>query len=214
MTTPLAPWTRCARALAVGLGAWGLSACGVLSPSTTPPPALYVLDGAPIPAAAPPPRNAQATQPTLIVNPPQAASGFDSPRMVYVRQDHRLEAFARSEWADTPARMLAPLLVSAAQRTGLFAAVVPAAGNAAGTLRLSTELLRLQHDFRTRPSRVQLRLRVYLTDDKTRKVLAWQELHAEAVAPSDTPQGGVVAAQQAVQTVLGQLAQFLTELPR
>ena len=103
--------------------------------------------------------------------------------------------------------------MSAAQRTGAFAAVVLASGTAAGDLRLSTELLQLQHNFQTQPSQVQLSLRVYLTDEKTRRVLAWQTLSAQEPACSDTPQGGVVAANQAVQAVLAQLAQFLINRP-
>ena len=112
-----------------------------------------------------------------------------------------------------PPRALGPLLVSAAERTGAFAAVVLASGTAAGDLRLSTELLHLQHNFQTQPSQVQVSLRVYLTDEKTRRVLAWQTLSAQAPASSDNPQAGVVAANQAVQAVLVQLTQFLINRP-
>jgi cholesterol transport system auxiliary component len=134
--------------------------------------------------------------------------------MVYVRQDHQLEYFAHNEWVDPPARMLEPLLVSAAQQTGAFAAVVLAPGAAAGDLRLNTDILRLQQNFQVHPSRVQLTLRVHLTDEKTRKVLAWQEFSADTPATSDTPPGGVAAANRAVQEVLTQLAQFLVNRPK
>jgi cholesterol transport system auxiliary component len=151
---------------------------------------------------------------TLIISPPLAASGFDSQRIVYLRDAHHLEYFAHSEWVDPPARMLGPLLVSAAQQTGAFAAVVLASGTAAGDLRLSTDILQLQHNFQSQPSRVQLTLRAYLTDEKTRRVLAWQEFHAEVPAASDTPQGGVAAANRVVQEVLTQVAQFLVTRPK
>lgn len=151
---------------------------------------------------------------TLIISSPYAASGFDSQRIVYVREDHQLEYFAHSEWVDPPARMLGPLLVSAAQHTGAFAAVVLASGTVAGDLRLNTDILRLQHSFQTNPSRVQLSLRVYLSDEKTRKVLTWKEFSAEAVAVSDTPQGGVVAANRVMQQVLAQVGQFLVNRPK
>src|SRR5688572_10546198 len=51
--------------------------------------------------------------PTLLVSPPQAAAGFDSPHMMYLREGGRLEYFAYNEWIDTPGRMLAPLIVVA-----------------------------------------------------------------------------------------------------
>ena len=221
-------WVRLSAAVLV---ACGLCACGGLGKPAPPATAFYTLDGG---AAGGPASTTQAatgaasgtgvasgarlgTMPeaklTLIVSPPQAASGFDSQRMVYVRQDHRLEYFAHSEWVDAPARLLGPLLVSAAQRTGAFSAVVLASGAAAGDLRLGTELLQLQHNFQTQPSQVQVSLRVYLTDEKTRRVLAWQTLSAQAPASSDTPQAGVVAANQAVQAVLVQLGQFLINRP-
>lgn len=221
-------WVRLSAAVLV---ACSLCACGGLGKPAPPTTAFYTLDGG---AAGSPASTTQAatgaasgtgvaseagagTAPgtglTLIVSPPQAASGFDSQRMVYVRQDHRLEYFAHSEWVDAPAHLLGPLLVSAAQRTGAFSAVVLASGTAAGDLRLGTELLQLQHNFQTQPSQVQVSLRVYLTDEKTRRVLAWQTLSAQAPASSDNPQAGVVAANQAVQAVLVQLGQFLINRP-
>ena len=92
-------------------------------------------------------RRAAATAPTLIINPPHAAAGFDSPRIIYVRETHKLEYFAHSEWVDTPARMLAPLIVAAVENSGAFRAVVLTPSAAAGDLRLDTEIIRLQHEF-------------------------------------------------------------------
>jgi cholesterol transport system auxiliary component len=194
--------------------ALGLSACGLIGKTSLPPTAFYTLEGVPVPTTQPVLAAAPGATLTLIVNPPRAASGFDSQRIVYVREDHQLEYFAQSEWVDSPARMLGPLLVTAAQQTGAFAAVVLASGTAAGDLRLTVDIQQLQHNFQTTPSRVQLTLRTYLTDEKTRRVLAWKEFHAEAVAASENPQGGVVAANRVVQDVLAQVAQFLVERPR
>jgi cholesterol transport system auxiliary component len=200
------------RVLAVSLGVVSLCACSVLNKPSSPPPAFYSLDGAPSPAAQPVPGTVPGSQLTLIISPPHAVSGFDSQRIVYVREAHQLEYFAHSEWVDPPARMLGPLLVSAAQQTGAFAAVVLASGTAAGDLRLNTDILKLQHNFQMSPSRVQLTLRAYLTDEKTRRVLAWKEFSGEAQATSETPQGGVAAANVVVRDVLTQLAQFLVDL--
>ena len=202
-------FAKWARALALTLGLVSLSACSVLNKTSSPPPAFYALDSAP--AAQAVPGTAPGSALTLIISSPQAASGFDSQRIVYVRQAHQLEYFAHNEWVDPPARMMAPLLVSAVQQTGAFAAVVQASGTAAGDLRLNTDILRLQHNFQTSPSRVQLTLRVYLTGEKTRRVLAWKEFNAEAAAASDTPQGGVAAANVVVREVMRQLAQFLVD---
>jgi hypothetical protein len=85
-----------------------------------------------------------------------------------VRQPHLLEYYAQSEWVDTPARMLAPLIVSAIENTGAFRAVILTPSAATGELRLHTEIIRLQHDLSAQPGRVVFTLRAYLVDTTTR----------------------------------------------
>lgn len=191
-----------------------LTACTALRPATSTPPVLYSLEAQPGPAAPAASGVTTGSLPTLIINQVHAAPGFDSPRLMYVQKDHQLAYFAQSEWVDTPARLLNPLLVTAIEKTGAFDAVVTQPASVSGDLRLDTTILRLQHNFLTSPSRVQFTLRAYLSDEKTRRVLAWREFSADAVAPSDTPQGGVAATQVVVQDVLTQLAQFLASSSR
>jgi cholesterol transport system auxiliary component len=206
------------RIVAAGLSLVGVGACSTLRPTATPHPAFYALEGtrgaAPVAVSATPPAAASSTAPTLIINPTHAAAGFDSPRMIYVRETHKLEYFAHSEWVDPPARMLAPLIAAAVENTGAFRAVVLTPSAAAGDLRLDTEIIRLQHEFRTRPSRVRFTLRATLVDDRTRRVLAWREFDAAVPAASEDPYGGVVAANRAVQTLLEELAKFCAEAAR
>jgi cholesterol transport system auxiliary component len=202
------------RLFAAGLSLIAVCACSTLRPAATPHPAFYSLEGTRGTAPAAVPTTAPAAAPTLIVDPPHAAAGFDSPRIIYVRETHKLEYFAHSEWIDPPARMLAPLLVAAVENSGAFRAVVLTPSAAAGDLRLDTEIIRLQHEFQTQPSRVRFTLRAYLVDDKTRRVLAWREFDAAVPAASEDPYGGVVAANRAVQTVLDSLSAFCAEAAR
>jgi cholesterol transport system auxiliary component len=198
-------------------GLWlTLAGCGLLGPTETPQPSFYSLDGARIeaPAATRAPATLSQTAPTLAVNPPHAATGFDSQRIIYVREAHKFEYYAHNEWADTPARMLAPLLVAAVENTGAFRAVVLNSSAAAVDLRLDTEIIRLQHELGNRPSRVRFTLRAYLVDGSTRRVLAWREFDAAVPAASEDPYGSVVAANRAVQTVLEDLSAFCAEAAR
>ena len=149
--------------------------------------------------------------PTLVVSAPQAAAGFDSQRIIYVRQPHKLEYFAHSEWTDTPARMLSPLLVAAVANSGAFRAVVQAPSSASGDLRLDSEVLQLQQEFESRPSRVRFVLRATLVEDASRRVIATRDFEAVASAPSEDPYGGVVAANQAVRSVLAKVAAFCAD---
>lgn len=198
---------RIARLSAAGLSLGVLGACSALRPVAAPTPAFYSLDGTQSLA----PVVVTAGAPILIINPPQAAAGYDSPRLIYVREAHKLEYFANNAWVEPPARMLAPLLVTAIADTGAFSSVVHKPGGAAGELRLETEIIRLQHDFRTSPSQVRFTLRAHLVDSKTRRVLAWQEFDATENSTSDDPYGGVVAANGAVQTVLARVAIFCAQ---
>ena len=199
--------------------ALSLLGCSALHPGK--PPMLYALDSAP-PAVGgaggdqrpPPGISAKAADgaPTLVVNQPRAAAGYDSQRMIYLRQPYALEYFANSQWVDTPAHMLQPLIVAAIERRGKFAAVVPTPVSATGDIRLETELIRLQQEFLSRPSRVRFTLSATITDVATRRVIAWRQFDAIVPTASDDPYGGVVAANRAVGEVLEQLADFCAAL--
>lgn len=197
------PLARGVRRAAAVLALVTLCACSALQPSAAPQTAFYTLDGPAIAGTA-----AAADAPVLTVNSPHAAAGFDSPRMIYVRETHKLEHFAGSAWIDPPARMLTPLLVAAIESTGAFRAVVQKPGAAGGDLRLDTEIIRLQQDFRTLPGHIRFTLRAYLVEEKTRRVLAWREFDTAVPVTSEDPRGGVVAANRAVQLVLENLAIF------
>lgn len=202
------------RRLAAGLALLALGACSALSPGARPPPAFYALEAPPAPAGAVLPSGSNASTRTLVINPPQAAAGFDSPRIIYVREPHRLDYFAHSEWVEPPARMLGPLMVAAIERTGAFRAVVLTPGAATGEWRLDTEIIRLQQDFQTTPSQVRFTLRATLVDEGTRRVIAVREFDSSITATRDDPYGGVVAANRAVQGALADLSLFLSERPQ
>ena len=181
----------------------GLTACVSLGPSA--PSTRYelqaVFDGQPV----------AGPGPALVVAQPTAAPGFDGSRIVYVEMPHKLEFFSRSEWVDTPARMFGPLLVRALERSGEFASVAEASSAAAAKLRLETEIVRLQHEFTQRPSRVHLTVRIQLSDVPTRHALGAREIEAVEEAPSDNPYGGVVAANRAVRRVLDEIVAYCRE---
>jgi cholesterol transport system auxiliary component len=212
----IVPWTSLPhgwRLVAAALSLTLVGGCGAIAPVLSPHPNFYSLAGARN-TATPAPRRAAATAPTLIVSPPHAAAGFDSQRIMYARQANQLEYFAHNEWIDTPARMLAPLIVAAVESSGAFRAVVQTPSPAAGDMRLDTEILRLQHEFLSAPSQVRFTLRAYLVESATRRVIASREFEAAVSAASEDPYGGVVAANRAVQTVLDSLSAFCAEAAR
>lgn len=200
-------FVRAGRLCAAGLLLMLAGGCAALRPTTTPQPSFYSLDSVQITAQTASPQTAL----TLIINPPHASAGFDTPRIIYVREAHKLEYYAHNEWIDTPARMLAPLMTAAVENSGTFRAVVLTPSAAVGDLRLDTEIIRLQHEFGSQPSSVHFTLRAYIVDNITRRVLGRREFDETVPVASEDPYGGVVAANRAVQTVLEQLAAFCTE---
>jgi cholesterol transport system auxiliary component len=194
--------------------ALALSACsGTLLPRPPAPPARFTLDGprnAPLPATN---RAAGTATPSLAIAValPRAASGYDSRHMLYQRRPLELEAFAFHEWVETPAQMLAPLLVRALQDSGAFRVVLLAPSTALAGWRLESELIRLHQDFSTRPSQLRLGLRAVLVDVVSRQVIAWREFELGVAAAGDDPVAGVQAAHQATLQLMQAVADFCTE---
>jgi cholesterol transport system auxiliary component len=182
-----------------------LAGCSVLPAPRSDPVTLHVLlaDG-PHDVA---PRGAGVIE----VGTPRAAAGFDTPQMAYVARRYDVDYFATHRWVDTPPRMLAPLLVRALERTQAFAAVVTPSSGVTGDFRLDTELLRLQQDFVTRPSRAEVVLRAQLTDVRARRVVATRRFEDAEPAGTDDAAGGVAAANAALQRVLVRLVAFCIE---
>ena len=191
-------------------GAWQMLAmavllggCAGLAPKPLPDPNLHVLAPGPVTRTAPGTRNL-----VLEVSVPRASPGFDTPRMAYVRRAYELDYFADSRWADTPARMLGPLLTQALERSGGFGTVVQAPTVVAADVRVNAELIRLQQDFTTRPSRAEVALRVQLVDVRARRVVATKLFEATENASSEDAYGGVAAANAALERVLVQVVDF------
>ncbi len=172
-------------------------------------PHIYTLD-----SSAPVKTSQEKRDLVLAVSVPRARPGFDTSRMAYLRQPHELDYYAVNRWADTPARMLGPLLAQALEQTGSFRAVVLAPGSVPADIRLDTELIRLQQDFATRPSKVQFTLRAQLTDMIHKQVLAVKVFDETEDAAGDDAYGGVIAANKLLQRVLDQVSDFCIEQSR
>ena len=180
-----------------------LAGCTGLSTPQGSSPNIYVLDARPTVPASTAKRDL-----VLAVNMPQARPGFETAQIAYLQQPHELNYFVNSRWTDTPAHMLQPLLLQALEQSSGFRAVVPTAGAIPADVRLDIELIRLQHDFTTHPSRVQITLQAQLIDVRGKRVLAVQQFDATENAGREDAYSGVSAANRLVQRVLGQVAEF------
>jgi len=189
--------------LRIVLSALLTAGCAALQPPREESPDLHVLGAAPM-------ARAVAARRDLVVevSAPRPRPGFDTPQMAYVRQPYALDYFVKSRWADTPARMLGPLLAQALEQSAGFRAVVHTSGTVPADLRVDTELVRLQQNFATRPSRVELTLRVQLIDVRGKRMLATRVFDETENASSEDAHGGVIAANSALQRLLEQVVDF------
>ncbi len=149
-----------------------------------------------------------AELPVMIVTAPRAHGGYDTARIAYLQQQYGLRYFARSRWADTPARMLAPLLAEAVSATGACTAVFAPPGSLSAKYRLNSELIRLHQDFSVQPSEVHLTLRVQLVEVTVNRVLATRLFDIRETAASDDTYGGVQAANALTARLLEEVAAF------
>jgi cholesterol transport system auxiliary component len=200
-----------------------MNGCSELIPKASALPSFYILTGTSVENTqeANKPLNSTASQPmqtniksvaaTLTVNSSTATAGFDSARMVYSRVPYKLEYFAHSEWIDTPARMLTPLIVSTLKAKSIFSAVTLAPSTVETSYLLDTQIIRLQQEFFSPQSRERLTVRATLIDNVKHTVIFVHELDVVVTAKSENPYGGVIAANEAAQIMLDQLATLCNE---
>ncbi len=156
----------------------------------------------------------RAGAPVLVISTPQAHGAYDTGRIAYMQQQFGLRYYVRSRWADTPARMLAPLMAEALNATGQFQALYASSGQVSANQRLDTELLSFHQDFTHQPSEMHITLRAQLVDLDAQRIIATRTFDISEAAPSEDAYGGVRAANRAVARLLEQLAAFCTAQTR
>jgi cholesterol transport system auxiliary component len=184
---------------------WLVSGCSVLPKPEPGSINQYLLEYTPVPQAG---QETLRDAPVIVITIPRAHGGYDTSRIAYMQEDHGLRYYTRSRWADTPARMLAPLLADAMQATGQFQALYTTPGSVSADMRLDTELIRFHQDFRSLPSEVRITLRAQLIDLAKGRVIATWMVDRTGVAGTDDAYGGVVVANRLLGQVLDELAQF------
>jgi cholesterol transport system auxiliary component len=152
-----------------------------------------------------------ASGPNLLVSPMLAAPGFDGSEMAYVRTQHEIEYFAHHRWVDAPARMLEPLLLRAAERTGLFHSVVSPGSRADVELRLDSRLVHLRQLYRSGSGEIQLAVRLVLVEMASGRVLSERVIEVNEPLQQFTPYDGVEAANRAVARLMSGVQDFLAQ---
>jgi len=181
-----------------------LSGCAVLPGSQPVRIDKYVLEYNPVESAP----GSESELPVMIITVPRAHGGYDTSRIAYREQQFGLRYYSKSRWADTPARMLAPLLAEAMTDTGEFRALSVSPGSLSARYRLDSELIHFYQDFTVQPSELRIMLRAQLVNVIDNQVLASRLFDVREAASSEDAYGGVQAANRASGRLLEELAQF------
>lgn len=146
----------------------------------------------------------------LVVNMPVAQPGFDTPRMAYTQRPYEVSYYATHQWADSPARMLTPVLIQALEQTGYWRAIVPMPTSVRGDHRVEIDQLELVQTFLQKPSQVRLALRVQVIKLPEYLVLGTRLFDAVEGTSTDDAYGGAVAANRAADTLVREVAGWLS----
>jgi cholesterol transport system auxiliary component len=183
-----------------------LSGCALVSPVEVEA-KKHVLDKIPIDTPS------EKTHPaTLLVLAPETEPIYDTTQMAYMTRAHEVGYFSQNEWAETPSRMMQPLIVQTIRNTHRFSEVVSPPHFGHHTYALRTEIQELRQDFTSDPATLRLALRFQLSRETTNQLIATKELSVQEAMLEKTPYAGVVAANDATAKLLRELAKFIVEM--
>jgi cholesterol transport system auxiliary component len=143
----------------------------------------------------------------LFVNNTQAGPGYETSSIVYTKSPFQINYFAKNRWIAPPAQMINKALVDSLQQSHYFKAIATVPYVGSHDLRLDTRLLELKQNFQTDPSQVSLVLVAQLIDAKRQAIIASKQFKV-SVNTTNSPEGGITAANQALSRLLEQIVVF------
>jgi len=183
----------------------GLAGCATRE---LPPAFVYTLQPLPDPAET----AGNTGNLTLKLAPLRGTRPFATTRMLYTEHGIDQNSFAFSRWADSPTRMLQPLLVEAIHRSGLFKAVLPPGSALRSDLSLEGTLLDFSlHLYGPQPRGV-MEVRFILVDNRSRRALASRLFRSEVPASKADPEQAARALNGAVLKISRALVRWLEPL--
>lgn len=185
-----------------------LAGCTIFPEQPNQPVRSYVLT---LDAASDPWPSCAAPNGVLVVGLPREQSGANSSGIAYLMRPHEIRYYAYNQWAESPARLLLPLLVQAMEKTHCWSTVTPANTALRGDYRLDTEILHWQQEFFAKPPHERLSVRAQLIDSQKREVIAAKRFEIIEHSPTADAYGAVIASNQAVNHLLAQIADWVKD---
>lgn len=190
-----------------------LTHCSPLQPLPNPPESVFTLTmtGDERSDHVKPTVQAQQNKTTLLVTLPRAHPIYRTKAMIYNKNDHEIQQFAKHRWIDQPAKMLQPLLVQVMIAQPKFFTVVasPFAGRI--DYRLDTELIDFKQEFQGDHSDFRVTLLVHVVEVQSQRVIASRQFSQVKRTQNPDPKAGVYAANIAVADLLKDVRDFVSQ---
>lgn len=154
-------------------------------------------------------KSPHVTRQSILISQPDATAGYQTEQMLYTDKAFEVNAFAHSSWISTPANMLYPLITQSLQQSHYFFAVAAGPDADKTDYRLDTQVLKLQQNFISKPSTLELVVQSVLTHVEDNRVIASRMFVERVKCPTDTPYGGVIAANKAAYAFTSALTHFV-----
>lgn len=153
--------------------------------------------------------SSRASKLSILVTSPDAVAGYQTEQMLYVDKTYALTPFTKNAWVSPPADMLFPLMILSLQRSGYFYAVTSGANSELTDYRIDTQLIELHQSFLSKPSQIQLVVKVVLSKTKDNRTIASRVITRHVPCPTENPYGGVIAANRAVEAFTADMTNFV-----
>lgn len=134
----------------------------------------------------------------LLVSEPTAPEWLSTTNMAYQILPSQLSYFSKNEWADTPAHLLQNTIVQGLQQSGQFNAVMSAPFVGNYDKRLDMRIFDFSQDFTQQPSQFHVKVLAILVSGHTEQVIASKLINVAVPAVTNSPAGGVQAANIAI----------------
>ena len=201
------------RALAVLGMTLLLTGCSVVQGPSRPTFRVFTLEAEP--TAAPVAVSEAVTEGAVVVVAiPENGPGYATNAMAYSRGEAELEYFAAHRWADTPGRMIAPVLQEALTSTGVFSAVAAMPTRVLGDFVLESEVLAFRQELGEGAPRFRATLRVTFVGPGRDGRTGSRTFRVTEPLEGSGPVAGVAAANRAVTELARQVAEFCVEVGR
>ena len=129
--------------------------------------------------------------------------------MAYTTQAYQIAYFSQNEWAETPSRMMLPLMVAAISNTHYFEQVLTPPDFGHHSFALRSQILDLTQDFTANPPTLRFTMRFQLSRETDNAIIATNEMSLREAMREKNAYAGVVAANEATEKILRDLTAFV-----